>query len=425
MELTCPTNWDTALLDELTGLPVHDLYGQVDWSPAGGGRPRYIQRHVQPRKATAHIRAIRDRGWGFTILLNAPCLDNREFVRSFRQRIMDHVAWARDAGATGITITVPLLAEAIKARFPELRIKVSVIAHVGTVARAREWARLGIDEIAVDFNVNRDLGRLAALRRAVDCELTLLVNDLCLLDCPFRHYHYNMVGHASQEGHDSDGFVVDYCFLRCHRRKVLDPVELLRSPWIRPEDLGAYEAIGFRRFKLAGRTKSTQQIARMARAYSARSHPGNLLDILEGTSRDTSTVCFAALRTLAERSPGLLSRGMAAVGKLPAGAPTPGPAHFASVMARLPARARDDLLAAYVELMQLSEAVTIDGSQLEGFLEGFAGRRCGDDCDRCTHCERYAARAVTVDRPRCDAIAQALEAVLRRVIDGSNLPGPE
>ncbi len=421
MELTCPTNWDEALLDALAGLPVHDLYGQVDWSPAGGGRPRYIQGHTQPRKAAAHIRAIRDRGWGFTTLINAPCLDNREFERGFRERLLEHLAWAVDAGATGVTVTVPLLAEAVKTRFPQLWVKVSVIAHVGTVSRARGWAELGVDEICVDFNVNRDLERLAALRRAVDCELSLLVNDLCLLDCPFRHYHYNLVGHASQQGHDSDGFVVDYCFLRCHRRKVLDPVELLRSPWIRPEDLGAYEAIGIQRFKLAGRTKSTEQIARMARAWAERRYDGNLLDILEGTSRDTSTVGFAALRTLSQRSPGLLAKGLAALGKLPAGASAPGPTHFASVLGRLPAQAREDLLTAYVQLMQLSEAVTIDNRQLDGFLEGFRGRRCGDECDRCAHCSGFAERAVQVDRERCEAIARALDRVLDEVIRGSGL----
>jgi collagenase-like PrtC family protease len=422
VQLTCPTNWDDALLEKLHGLPVNDLYGQVDWSPAGGGRPRYIQGHTDARQAAAHIRAIRDLGWGFTTLLNAPCLDNRELDGAFRRSLLDHVAWARDAGADAVTVTIPLLAEAIKARFPDLWVKVSVIAHVGTVTRARAWASLGVDEIAVDFNVNRDLRRLEALRRAVDVELSLLVNDLCLLDCPFRHYHYNLVGHASQQGHDSDGFVVDYCFLRCHHRKVLEPIELLKSPWVRPEDLAAYEAIGIRRFKLAGRTKSSRQIAAMARSYAQRRYDGNLLDILEGTSRDTSTLGFAALRTAVQRSPGLLGRGLAALGKLPVGASLPGPTHFGAVLRRLDPKAREELLAAYVQLMQLSDAVQIDNRQLDGFLAGFSERRCGEECDRCAHCRAYAERAVTVDSERCQAIASAVRKVLDGVIDGHALP---
>ncbi len=422
MELSVPTNWDDDLLDSLQGFPVGDLYGQPDDSPTGGGRPRYLQDRVGKKRVAAHLRKIRDSGWGFTALLNAPCLDNREYQSSFRRSLMDWVGWMRGAGATGVTVTVPLLAEAIKQRYPDLRVKVSVIAHVGTVPRAQAWRALGVDEIAVDFNANRDLRRLEALRGAVDCDLSLLVNDLCLLDCPFRHYHYNLVGHASQADHPTDGFVVDYCFLRCHRRKVQQPFELLRSPWIRPEDLGAYEAIGYRRFKLAGRTKSTPAILRMVRAYASRGYQGNLLDLLEGTSRDTSTVSFSALRALMDVAPSLLGKGLAALGRVPAGTPTPGPAHFATLLARLPSRAREDLLAAYVELMRMSEAVVIDNQQLDGFLEGFAARRCGEDCGSCDHCERYAARSITVDRARVDAIAERLDRVLRGVISGSSLP---
>ena len=108
MELSVPTNWDDDLLDSLQGFPVGDLYGQPDDSPTGGGRPRYLQDRVGKKRVAAHLRKIRDSGWGFTALLNAPCLDNREYQSSFRRSLMDWVGWMRGAGATGVTVTVPL-----------------------------------------------------------------------------------------------------------------------------------------------------------------------------------------------------------------------------------------------------------------------------------------------------------------------------
>ncbi len=45
------------------------------------------------------------------------------------------------------------------------------------------------------------------------------------------------LSHASQAGHPSGGFLLDYCFLRCTRMKLADPVNYIRSDWIRPEDL--------------------------------------------------------------------------------------------------------------------------------------------------------------------------------------------
>jgi collagenase-like PrtC family protease len=423
VKLSVPSNWDDALLDALEGLPVEDVYGQVDSSPSGGGRPGYIQDRVAPRTAAAHIRAARDRGLGFVYLMNAPCLDNAEFEGRFRDQLLDHLRWAHDAGATGVVVSIPLLAEAIKRALPRLWVKVSVIAHVGTVARAKAWEELGVDEITLDFNANRQLRRLEAIRRAVGCELSLLVNDLCLLDCPHRHYHYNLSGHASQAGHRSDGFVIDYCFLRCHTKKLQRPSVLLESPWIRPEDVGTYQALGFERFKLAGRTKPTPQIARAARAYAEQHYQGNLLDILEATSRDTSTIGFTAIRALTERVPGLVGRGVKARSKLGALLKGGSGSHFEALLARVPAQARGELIAAYVQLMQLSDAVVIDNAALDGFLEGLTARSCEGGCHDCSHCEGFAERAIRVDSARAEAAVAALEAVLEGVISGRSLPG--
>ncbi|MFH1465419.1 MAG: U32 family peptidase [Pseudomonadota bacterium] len=419
MHLSCPTNWDAALLDQLAGLPVAELYGQLDDDPVGGGRARYLQAHTPLARAAAHIRQARDGGLGFTYLLNAPCLDNREYRAAFRGALGERLRWAVDAGVTGVTVSVPLLAELVKQQFPGLWVKVSVIAHVGSLRRLRMWEDLGADEVTVDFERNRDLALLEALAGAARCELSLLVNDLCLLDCAWRHYHYNVSGHASQASHD--GALVDYCFLRCHRLKVQQPIELLRSPWIRPEDLTRYEALGIGRFKLAGRTKPTATIAAIASAYAERRSPENLLGVLAGTGRDTDGLGFAALEAAARRAPGLLGKGLAALGRLPAG--LTGRGHFVELMAQLPSQAREELLPAFVALMRLSETVRIDGRALDGFLDGFAGRRCGVECESCPHCEQWAGRAVTVDTARAAEIVAALERAIDGVVSGRVLPG--
>ncbi len=420
MPLSCPTNWDDELLDRIAGQPVADLYAQLDDDPVGGGRARYLQARVPPRRAAAHIRKARDRGLGFTYLINAPSLGNQEYQASFRRALDDRLRWAIDAGVTGVTVAVPLLAEIVKRRFPQLWVKVSVIAHVGSLRRLRMWEELGADEVTVDFERNRDLQLLAGLAEAARCRLSILVNDLCLLDCAYRHYHYEVSGNASRSGGGAP--LIDYCFLRCHSIKADQPVELLRSPWVRPEDLHHYEAIGIHHFKLAGRTKPSEQIAAMATAYGQRRSPSNLLEILAGTGRDTSSLGHAALEVVATRAPGLLGRAIATLSKLPAGLSAGDSANFAELMAGLPAQARRDLLPAFVALMRLSETIRIDPTALDGFLEGFAGKRCGLDCERCEHCEAYAACAVTVDNERAAAITAQLERAIAGVVDGSGLP---
>ncbi|MFD1909283.1 hypothetical protein ACFSQ7_43070 [Paenibacillus rhizoplanae] len=78
----------------------------------------------------------------------------------------------------------------------------------------------------------------------------------------------------------TDGFALDYYMLRCTERKLQHPEELLKSQWIRPEDMYVYEELGYHKFKLTERMKTTEKIAATAQSYSERKYEGNLLSLL-------------------------------------------------------------------------------------------------------------------------------------------------
>lgn len=341
IELSVPTNWDDALVSRYRGLPIADVYGSTGNDRVGGGRPGFLLNRVSRRRAEGHIRRVRDAGFSFTYLLNAPCLGNLEHQTGFRRDLDEHLRWIHGAGATSITVSIPLLVDIVKHVTPELRVKLSVIAHVDSVQKALHVERLGVDEVTLDYNINRELGLLAAIRGAVSMGLSLDVNDVCLFKCPFRTYCYNTTGHASQAGHASGGFIVDYCFFRCHRIKLSEPVELMKSPWIRPEDLDQYvERTGIRRFKVAGRTKETGQILRAVEAYARQRYDGNLLDILETTSRDTSSLDMHAARWMLARHPRLLGWGTRTLALAQRALPQEQRRPFVDILARVPAGAR-------------------------------------------------------------------------------------
>jgi collagenase-like PrtC family protease len=93
------------------------------------------------------------------------------------------------------------------------------------------------------------------------------VNNSCLQSCPYTAYHKVTLAHASQAGHASRGFFVDYCYLKCSFLKLLEPVNYIRSDWIRPEDLARYEALGYTTFKLTERNAPTEVMARRVKAW--------------------------------------------------------------------------------------------------------------------------------------------------------------
>lgn len=49
------------------------------------------------------------------------------------------------------------------------------------------------------------------------------------------------------------GFYLDYCLIKCTLIRFSNFKEMLKTRWIRPEDLKEYEEIGIDSFKITGR----------------------------------------------------------------------------------------------------------------------------------------------------------------------------
>jgi hypothetical protein len=354
----------------------------------------------------------------FTYLLNAPCLGNAEVRSEFRRGLADHLRWIAGAGASAVTVSIPLLLDVVRETVPELDVRISAIAHVGTPRRARLFEQLGASEITLDFQQNRNLERLAKIRAAVDLDLSLVVNDVCLFRCPFRTHCYNQLGHSSQDGGAS--FVVDHCSFRCFRVKTSDPTELLRSPWLRPQDLALVEReTGIGRFKVSGRTKTTDQILRAVRAYSCQSWSGNLLDVLDGTARSANEGRFDLAREALDRGGALVGIGSSAVATAQRLLPKSRRSPLVSLLGHLDKASVEDLLRAYLALVTLSEAIHLDCEALDGFLEQVQTVDCDAECGSCLICGNWASKVVKTEPERIGQIVGALDRVLTGIVDGS------
>jgi len=104
------------------------------------------------------------------------------------------------------------------------------------------------------------------------------VNQSCLPSCPYRGHHLNTSSLASQP--DAPCPTFEYPLLECGLEYVRDPSKIISGIFVRPEDLAVYEEFGVSRFKISGRNRSTEWLAKVATAYASRSYSGNLAEIL-------------------------------------------------------------------------------------------------------------------------------------------------
>lgn len=364
MQLLVPTNWDPALIAPLSRLEASiELYGVLPTSMIGSGGSGPDNVYMMGDQAEEYIKQAHSAGLKFDYLLNAPSMSNMEWDEKTHRELLEHLEWISSIEVDSVTVTIPYLVELIKRQFPHLKTRVSTIAHVDSVARAKSFELLGADSITLDFNINRDFKLLKAIRNAVSCELSLLANNLCLYKCPYEYYHHDSLGHASQSYNPLNGCYVDYCVVRCTLDRLCDISQNIKCRWVRPEDIHACEEIGIDVVKISGRSMPTEQILSAATAYSSRHYQGNLYDILNVITPKI----------------GLANSGL------------PG--------------AQNHTIATPPKLY-------IDNQALEGFMDFFRKQNCLSGCHQCNYCQKIANEVIQFDRNEVDEYVAMLNAFL-------------
>lgn len=219
-------------------------------------------------------------GIKMNITMNSTCTGGHHLTFEGYKMFSWYFSELNKAGVDGVTVAEPYLVELLR-DYP-MQTVVSCLSYVESPQRARFFDELGADMITVDTNVNRHFDLLEGIVKAVNCDVRLIVNEGCIYRCPFRYSHYNLASHLSSLNQPRTPlFAPDYYFDKCISLRLRDPTQIIKSAWIRPEDIKAYEDIGITAFKLSGRTKAVNWIIDCMRSYAHRSFKGNLLDLLD------------------------------------------------------------------------------------------------------------------------------------------------
>ena len=379
MKFSVATNFRPDLIDALEGYPVAEIFGKLPADRVGGGRASFMLAPLTTRQFREHVRFAAARGIGFNYLINPACMDNREYTRQGQVELERLLGLIEECGVTGVTVSLPFLLPIIKKRHPRLKVRIGVYARVDSVAKARYWEEQGADCITLEsIAVNRNLPLLSAIRGAVKIDLQLIANSNCLMFCPLSGQHMVNLAHASRKGHKSRGFMLDYCALRCSGAKLADPINYIRSEFIRPEDLRVYTDLGFDSFKILERGAPTAVMAKRVKAYAEGRFDGNLLELIQPygyKDRDKS-------KEGAARALWFLKFFF-----------RPGAIKVAGVM-RLKKLAEKRGLITAMDW----DPVYIDNRRLDGFLAGMGQIDCrAVDCRLCGYCAEWTKKAVTVN----------------------------
>lgn len=390
MEFTVACNWDFDLLGKIDYEGVKSLFGGLPETLISSGRPAFMISSLSYEDVKEYIKHVHSKGWEFDYNINATCLSNMEFSLEGYNKILKYIEQIVELGVDSLTISLPTLLEIVKKHFPHIKVKVSTFQRIDSVSMAQRFEDMGADAIMLSENVNRDFKLLSAIRKSVKAKIILIANVGCVYGCANTHSHPNNVSHESS-GHRNI-FATGYYQSLCMINRVKNPLEFIRSRWIRPEDVAVYEDIGIDMLKIVERSCTSEALGERVKAYSERCYNGNLIDLL---------------------------------GQMPS------VKHSISrnVSGSIGAKGQEEIMksARFVKayfMHELSDLFYLDSNKIpKDFIKGFMERDCSNlSCKTCNYCKRISDECLThADQKIIDDILKSMSDVKEEVLGGSIL----
>ena len=285
IEFSVPYNNDPATLEsvfqlkEQNGNRIREIYLSGPQEYAGSGR---IASELGFGEFVRVVDSIHRQGIRVNLLLNSICEGSDWYSPAVLSSTMNYLKRVHEEhGVEALTIANPLYIREIKKRFPQIEVCASVLSDIDCVQKAVIFKKAGADVITPDVDINRDLNLLKRIKEKTGAEIKLMVNEGCLFKCAFRKFHFNYISHKSRKPEKGMRAEDNVFSLNCIQLSKSDPSQILKSGWIRPEDMRQYSEItGY--FKLVGRTSSKTMILRCVEAYMNENWNGDLLELMAG-----------------------------------------------------------------------------------------------------------------------------------------------
>ena len=395
MQYDLATNFDEELIDFVvqndTKKQIKSVFGKLRSDITGGGRASFLLPDISMEQLERYIKKCSENGIEFNYLFNPLTLNDSMSNPAKNKAFTGFIESLYAAGVRSVTVNSPLLCKYLKSKYSDIRVTVGLYAYPTSIQMVQYWINFGADEITLDHAFNRDIPLLrTALEtfRNTNVKLRLIANNFCLHGCASKIDHAAYLAASSVSDNNGMASRIDYHLLNCMYNKVTKPAVLLCSDWIRPEDVHLYtqlmEETGNSNLtlKLVERTRTTEFLERVIKAYLDERFDGNLLSIVNWSN--SNEMVF----------------NQAKPNEHPAGGPPSGKPHVMPYDA--------ELLQKYGRAMRYPE-IMIDNRKLDGFANHFfksadcRNKLCGAnliDADQknpavCSYCSNWAAKAVS------------------------------
>jgi len=299
IQLCVPAIYENKYLDGIIDLNkkysdyycyIHEVYGSLKEDIIGNLRPSYSIKEISFSKLKNYISKLHRHNIRFDYIINSTLCPMPIDPKIKPNDILSFIHKLIDIGVDSFTVSNPYIVLLIKRHFPSIIINASICNEISSIHQIKEFESIGVDCFILDRDINRDFHLLKRIRESTQKDLKLLCNSPCLFQCINVQYHANHSSFlsVSQFNNDKNALSTEkdikkehpFCIYYCAYKQFANPIEHIKSQWIRPEDLHYYSDMGICLFKLDGRDKSSDYMLEVVESYLCKRYEGNFLYLL-------------------------------------------------------------------------------------------------------------------------------------------------
>jgi collagenase-like PrtC family protease len=255
---------------------IKSVYGSARFGRIGQARFSKKIPELKTNELQDYVSKINKLNIKFHYTLNSPWTNLKERNKKHKTQIINELRTLIDIGIDAFIVANPYLISLIQEEFPKIEIIASINLQTTTAYKFKSLLDYGCSSVVLDRPVNRNIAFLKKINNNAE-KFSLLVNSTCLFDCPLQQYHANENGYFSSENIKNIENIEnkEYCMSYCLPLIEKHPENILKSTWIRPEDIYKYEEIGVKNFKIQGRTLDPEILLNLIKAYLDRKTPND------------------------------------------------------------------------------------------------------------------------------------------------------
>ncbi|MBD5141469.1 MAG: hypothetical protein HDT25_08660 [Ruminococcus sp.] len=238
------------------GLKIVSVFGAFPSSVWNGGR--YFGGSAEMQSIKDIIQVFNDKGIPLRFTFTNPLIKEEHLGDSYCNQILR----AANNGFNEVIVMSPILEKYIRDNYPKFPITSSTCKQIEDMDGVNAELKKDYKYVVLDYNWNNKFDMLEKISKEDRGRCEILVNACCNPHCERRGEHYRQIGEQHIKGWEHSKNPLNKTPLEyedficpCMKRGIYDITDL--ETYISPEDIiNKYVPMGFKNFKLEGRTSS-------------------------------------------------------------------------------------------------------------------------------------------------------------------------